>query len=86
VVLSVVDDLVPLLKPEQVLVDLAKGLADGDRLISDVIEEKLKAGGKHNVLCVMMGPTSHLNSRKGSIRRLWLPVGIARRRSVLRRS
>ena len=57
VVLSVVDDLVPLLESDQILVDLAKGLADGDRLISDVIEEKLKAGGRSNILCVMMGPT-----------------------------
>lgn len=57
VVLSVVDDLVPLLRPAQVLIDLAKGLAEGDRLISDVIEEKLAAAGRNNILCVMMGPT-----------------------------
>jgi len=57
VVLSVVDDLVPLLMPSQVLIDLAKGLAEGDRLISDVIEDKLGAAGKTNLLCVMMGPT-----------------------------
>jgi glycerol-3-phosphate dehydrogenase (NAD(P)+) len=57
VVLSVVDDLVPLLEPSQVLIDLAKGLAEGDRLISDVIEDKLRAAGRHNRLCVMMGPT-----------------------------
>lgn len=57
VVLSVVDDLIPVLTSDQVLIDLAKGLADGDRLISDVIEEKLEQAGKHNTLCVMMGPT-----------------------------
>lgn len=57
VVLSVVDDLVPLLSPSQALIDLAKGLAEGDRLISDVIEDKLHAAGKKNLLCVMMGPT-----------------------------
>ena len=57
VVLSVVDDLLPLLKPDQILLDLAKGLAESDRLISDVIEEKLKAAGRNNLLCVMMGPT-----------------------------
>ncbi|MCP5178620.1 MAG: NAD(P)H-dependent glycerol-3-phosphate dehydrogenase [Pseudomonadales bacterium] len=57
VVLSVVDQLVSHLRDEQVLVDLAKGLAEGDRLISDVIEEKLAAAGRRNELCVMMGPT-----------------------------
>jgi len=57
VVLSVFDDLLPHLQDGQILMDLAKGLAPGDRLISDVIEEKLQAAGKHNPLCVMMGPT-----------------------------
>lgn len=57
VVLSVFDDLLPHLQTGQILMDLAKGLAPGDRLISDVIEEKLQAAGKHNPLCVMMGPT-----------------------------
>ena len=57
VVLKVVDDVLPHLSPGQVLLDLAKGLAPGDQLISDVIEEKLKAKGLSNQLCVMMGPT-----------------------------
>ncbi len=57
VVLSVFDDLLPHLQTGQILMDLAKGLAPGDRLISDVIEEKLQAAGMHNPLCVMMGPT-----------------------------
>jgi glycerol-3-phosphate dehydrogenase (NAD(P)+) len=57
VVLQVVDDLLPHLKSEQVLLDLAKGLAPGDQMISDVIEEKLKAAGLTCPLCVMMGPT-----------------------------
>ena len=57
VVLDVVDQLVPHLVEEQIVLDLAKGLAPGDRLISDVIEEKLSAAGKHNQICVMMGPT-----------------------------
>lgn len=57
VVLEVVDQAIPHLRDEQILLDLAKGLAPGDRLISDVIEEKLKAAGRSNPLCVMMGPT-----------------------------
>jgi len=57
VVLQVFDDLLPHLQDAQILMDLAKGLAPGDRLISDVIAEKLSAVGKQNSLCVMMGPT-----------------------------
>ena len=57
VVLEVVDDALPHLQEGQVLMDLAKGLAPGDRLISEVIEEKLSARGLANPLCVMMGPT-----------------------------
>jgi len=57
VVLQVFDDLLPHLADAQILMDLAKGLAPGDQLISAVIEEKLNAVGKHNPLCVMMGPT-----------------------------
>ncbi len=57
VVLQVVDDLLPHLKDEQILLDLAKGLAPGDQMISDVIEEKLAAAGLSCRLCVMMGPT-----------------------------
>lgn len=57
VVLQVVDNLLPHLANDQILLDLAKGLAPGDQMISEVIEEKLK---EHNLacrLCVMMGPT-----------------------------
>ena len=57
VVLSVVDNIIPHLTDDQVLLDLAKGLAPGDRMISDVIEEKLKAANLGCPLCVMMGPT-----------------------------
>ena len=57
VVLQVVDDLVPHLSGSEVLLDLAKGLAPGDRLISEVIAEKLGAANLANELCVMMGPT-----------------------------
>ena len=57
VVLDVMDQAIPHLEDRQILMDLAKGLAPGDRLISDVIEEKLHAAGRTNPLCVMMGPT-----------------------------
>lgn len=57
VVLDVIDDLLPHLHSDQVLLDLAKGLAPGDRLISEVIEQKLAAAGLACRLCVMMGPT-----------------------------
>ena len=57
VVLMVFDDLLPHLTDNQVLMDLAKGLAPTDQLISEVIAEKLTAANKHNPLCVMMGPT-----------------------------
>ncbi|MEM7077060.1 MAG: NAD(P)H-dependent glycerol-3-phosphate dehydrogenase [Pseudomonadota bacterium] len=57
VVLSVFDDLLPHLRSEQVLLDLAKGLAPGDRMISDVMEEKLSAQDLSCPVAVMMGPT-----------------------------
>lgn len=57
VVLQVVDDLLPHLNSDQILLDLAKGLAPGDQMISDVIEEKLQGAGLTCRLCVMMGPT-----------------------------
>ena len=57
VVLPVVDDVIPHLSSDQVLLDLAKGLAPGDQMISDVIQEKLAAAGLNCRLCVMMGPT-----------------------------
>lgn len=57
VVLQVVDDLLPHMSSNQILLDLAKGLAPGDQMISDVIEEKLKAADLACSLCVMMGPT-----------------------------
>lgn len=57
VVLKVVEDVLPHLKNEQILLDLAKGLAPGDQMISDVIAEKLDEAGLTCKLCVMMGPT-----------------------------
>ena len=44
VVLSVVDDLLPHLRSEQILLDLAKGLAPGDQLISEGIGAKDRKG------------------------------------------
>ena len=49
VILSVVDDLIPHLRPSHVLVDLAKGLAPseegGSGMISDAIERRLQDAG-----------------------------------------
>ncbi|MDA1075702.1 MAG: NAD(P)H-dependent glycerol-3-phosphate dehydrogenase [Proteobacteria bacterium] len=57
VVLKVLDDVIPLLAENQILIDLAKGLAPGDRLVSEAIEDQLEQAGKHNSVVVMMGPT-----------------------------
>ena len=57
VILDVVDDIIPHLRPGHVLIDLAKGLAPGKRLISEAINEKLKNAQKTNPLAVVTGPT-----------------------------
>ncbi len=57
VVLDVVNNVIPHLSSGQVLLDLAKGLAPDDGLISDAIEAKLSAAGKHNPIALIMGPT-----------------------------
>ncbi|MDP6640337.1 MAG: NAD(P)H-dependent glycerol-3-phosphate dehydrogenase [Candidatus Poseidoniaceae archaeon] len=57
VILSVVEDVIPHLRPSHVLLDLAKGLAEGNRSISEVIVEKLTAAGMGNAVAVMTGPT-----------------------------
>lgn len=57
VVLSVFDDLLGVLKDGQVILDLAKGLAPGERMISQVMEEQLSAQGLDCPVAVMMGPT-----------------------------
>ena len=57
VILSVVEDVIPHLLPSHVLLDLAKGLAEGNRSISEVIVEKLTAAGMGNAVAVMTGPT-----------------------------
>ena len=57
VILDVVDQVIPHLRPGHVLLDLAKGLAPGNQLISQAIHEKLQAAGKNNPLAVVTGPT-----------------------------
>ena len=61
VILEVVDRIVPSLRPSQVILDLAKGLAPEDEggsgLISDSIERRLEEAGKSNPVVVMTGPT-----------------------------
>jgi glycerol-3-phosphate dehydrogenase (NAD(P)+) len=56
VVLEVATQMIPLLQHEQVVLDLAKGIA-GDQLVSDVIEAQMRAAGKDNSLAVITGPT-----------------------------
>ncbi|MCE2391541.1 MAG: NAD(P)H-dependent glycerol-3-phosphate dehydrogenase [Proteobacteria bacterium] len=57
VVLGVVDDLLGLLRADQVLLDLAKGLAPGDQLVSQAIAARLGKAGLANPLAVLTGPT-----------------------------
>ncbi len=57
VILGVVDDLAPRFDPRHILVDVAKGLAPGDQLVSEAIEVRLKAVGGQNSLAVLTGPT-----------------------------
>ena len=57
VVLGVVDQLLELLQDGQILVDLAKGLAPNEELVSEAIAAKLAAAGLGNPLAVMTGPT-----------------------------
>ena len=61
VILSVVNELIPLLRPSHVLLDLAKGLAPSDAsesgMISKEIEARLAVAGKSNPVVVLPGPT-----------------------------
>ena len=57
VILNVVTDIIPHLRPGHVLLDLAKGLAPGKRLISEAIHEALREAGCSNPLAVLTGPT-----------------------------
>ncbi|MGY8754301.1 MAG: NAD(P)H-dependent glycerol-3-phosphate dehydrogenase [Candidatus Poseidoniales archaeon] len=57
VILKVVEQILPHLRPGHVLLDLAKGLASENRLISEVINSMLKERDMHNPLAVLTGPT-----------------------------
>jgi glycerol-3-phosphate dehydrogenase (NAD(P)+) len=61
VILSVVDQLLPHLRPSHVLVDLAKGIAPEEEgesgLISAAIEKRLNEAGLSNPVVVLTGPT-----------------------------
>ena len=57
VILDVMVDVLPHLQPRHVLLDLAKGLAPGKRLISEAIHGMLKEEGMANPLAVLTGPT-----------------------------
>ena len=57
VILDVVDQILPHLLPGHVLLDLAKGLAPGNKLISEAIQQKLNDAGMNNTLAVVTGPT-----------------------------
>ena len=57
VILSVVNDLIPLLRPSHVLIDLAKGLAptaeSESGMISQEVESRLSANGKGNPVLII---------------------------------
>ena len=57
VILDVVEEVAPVLADGQMLLDLAKGLASGDRLVSEAILDTLQGAGRANTLAVMSGPT-----------------------------
>ncbi len=57
VILNVVEDILPHIRPGHVLLDLAKGLAPGKRLISQTIHQMLNEKNMHNPLAVLTGPT-----------------------------
>ena len=57
VILDVVGDIAPLVADGQLLLDLAKGLAPGERLVSEAILDILHGAGRTNELAVMTGPT-----------------------------
>ena len=61
VILDVVNQIIPILRPSHVLIDLAKGLAPeeegGSGIISKAIIRRLNEAKKANPLIVMTGPT-----------------------------
>ena len=67
VILGVVDQIIPHLRPGHVLLDLAKGLADGNKLISEAIQQKLNDAGKSNTLAVVTGPTIAPEAASGGV-------------------
>lgn len=57
VILDVVEQVIPHLRPGHVLIDLAKGLAPGNQLISQAIHKQLEDANLSNPLAVVTGPT-----------------------------
>jgi glycerol-3-phosphate dehydrogenase (NAD(P)+) len=61
IILGVVDQIIPYLRPSHLLIDLAKGLAPeeegGSGIISKAITKRLEDAKKSNPLVVMTGPT-----------------------------
>jgi len=57
VILDVAVDVVPLIRPGHVLIDLAKGLSPDGGSISNALEEMLRDADKLNPVVVMTGPT-----------------------------
>lgn len=67
VILDVVEDVIPHLRPSHVLLDLAKGLAPGERLISNTIQTMLDEAGKGNAIAVLTGPTIAHEVARGTL-------------------
>ena len=67
VILDVVKDLIPFLRPSHVLIDLAKGFTPDGGSISETITEILRAENKLNPVAVMTGPTIAPEVAKGVI-------------------
>ena len=57
VILDVFQDLLPFVRPGHVILDLAKGLAPGNKLISQSLQHLLEENSKNNPLAVLTGPT-----------------------------
>ena len=57
VILDVVNDSLEFIRPGHVILDLAKGLAPGQKLISESIEAMLKEKNMSNPLALLTGPT-----------------------------
>ncbi|MAK04748.1 MAG: hypothetical protein CMA03_02530 [Euryarchaeota archaeon] len=67
VIIDVVKDLIPFLRPSHVLIDLAKGFTPSGGSISENIVELLRAENKLNPVAVMTGPTIAPEVAKGVI-------------------